>query len=80
MARGWESKSVESQQSDAAEKPSKLRAKMSPEQAAAFRDKERLRLSRQRALEQLETATNPRLRKILEDALSDLGKKLQALD
>jgi hypothetical protein len=79
MARGWESKSVESQQAEALDKAAKPRIQLSPEGAARVRDIEKLRLSRQQILHQLESAQNPRHRKMLEDALADLDKKLKTL-
>lgn len=79
MARGWESKSVEAQQSEAEEKPGEARVRMSAHEAALFRQKETLRLSRQRLLQQLEATQNPRLRQTLEDALAELNCKLKEL-
>lgn len=76
MARGWESKSVEAQQAEAGEKSAKPRPPMSAEEAARFREKESLRLSRQRVLQQLDASTNPRHRKMLQDSLADLDQKL----
>ncbi|MGA2346981.1 MAG: hypothetical protein ABSF93_13300 [Candidatus Sulfotelmatobacter sp.] len=76
MARGWESKSVEAQQAEASEKSSRRPAPMSAEEAARWREKESLRLSRQRVLQQLEATQNPRHRKLLEDTLADLEEKL----
>ena len=77
MARGWESKSVEAQQADASEKSSKRPAPVSAEEAARWREKESLRLSRQSVLQQLEAAQNPRHRNLLEDTLADLEEKLK---
>jgi hypothetical protein len=79
VARGWESKSVEAQQADANDK-AQHHPRMSSEEAAAFREKENLRLSRQRVLQQIEASTNPRHRKILGDALADLDNKLRRLE
>ena len=76
VARGWESKSVEAQQAEAGEKSSHRGPKMSAEAAAVFREKENLRLARQRVLQQLEASTKPRHRKQLEDALAELDEKL----
>ncbi len=76
MARGWESKSVEAQQEEASEKSPKRPAPLSAEEAARWREKESLRLSRQRVLQQLEATQNPRHRKLLEDTLTDLEQKL----
>ncbi len=50
---------------------------MSAEEAARWREKESLRLSRQRVLQQLEASQNPRHRKLLEDTLADLDEKLK---
>jgi hypothetical protein len=79
MARGWESKSVEAQQADASEKSAKPRAKMSAEQAAAFREKESLRLARERVLQQIRASTNPRHRKLMEETLTELDERISRL-
>lgn len=80
MARGWESKSVEAQQAEASEKPSEFRQAMSADEAARWREKENLRLSRQSVLHELEVSQSPRHRKQLEDALTDLDEKLRKAD
>ncbi len=77
MARGWESKSVEAQQAEASEKTARKGPAMSSEEAARWREKENLRLARQRVLEQLGAAQNPRLRQLLENSLADLDEKLK---
>ena len=77
MARGWESKSVEAQQAEAIEKPAEFRQAMSTEETARWRERENLRLARQRVLHELESSQNPRHRKLLEDALTDLDEKLK---
>ncbi len=79
VARGWESKSVEAQQAEAAEKSSQPRPRMSTHEAAVFRESENLRLARQQVLQQLQTSRNPRHRKLMEDALADLDEKLGRL-
>jgi hypothetical protein len=76
MARGWESKSVEEQQALAADQKKPGKPPLTPEQAARQREKQSLELSRQRVLQQLQSACNPRHRQMLEDALADLEKKL----
>ena len=76
MARGWESKSVEAQQAEAGQKSPILRSRLSPEEAANQRQREVLRLSRQRITQQLATVQNPRHRKMLQDALAELDQKL----
>jgi hypothetical protein len=49
---------------------------MTSEEAARWREKESLRLSRQRVLQQLALTSNPRHRQVLEHALADLDQKL----
>jgi hypothetical protein len=77
MARGWESKSVEAQQVEASDKSVNTRPIMSPEAAVQWREKENLRLCRQRVLQQLEASQNPRHRQQLQEALADLDEKLK---
>lgn len=79
MARGWESKSVEEQQAEAASVPVEHRKALSPAQLAAERRKQGLTLSRQRVLQQIEAAQNPNHRKMLESALADLDAQLARL-
>ena len=77
MARGWESKSVEAQQAEASESKGKPRRRLSANEAAARREQESLRLSRQRVLQQLEAASNERHRASLQAALAALDEKLE---
>ena len=77
MARGWESKSVEAQQADASQKAGPRRKKLTSEEAASRREQENLRLSRQRVLQQLESASNERHRASLQAALAELDEKLK---
>ena len=80
MARGWESKSVEAQQAEASETDSKPRVKLSLEEAARSRERENLRLSRQRVSQQLGQTQNPRHRNLLEATLADLDQKLSRFE
>lgn len=75
MARGWESKSVEQQQDEAATKkePGQL---LTPEQIAEKQRRQGLELSRQRILQQLQVACSPRHRQMLEAALKDIDLRL----
>jgi hypothetical protein len=50
---------------------------MSAQEAARWRERENLRLSRQRVLQELAASQNPRHRKLLEDSLADLDQKLK---
>ena len=75
MARGWESKSVEEQQSAAgAQVESKQR--LTPQQAAQKQAREAIELSRRLVLQQLQAVENPRHRQMLEMALSELDERL----
>jgi hypothetical protein len=78
VARGWESKSIEQQQEDArsAQKPGRS---LTSEQKEAENRKEGLKLSRSHVLEQIQAAENPRYRRILEQALSELDEQLNRL-
>ena len=77
MARGWESKSVEAQQAEAGENSSGSKRMLTREAAARERERESLRLSRQRVLQQLEVSQNQRYRILLQAELADLDQKLQ---
>jgi hypothetical protein len=80
MARGWESKSVEQQQTEKAEAIAKSRAaSLTPEQAARSREAAGLHLARQRVLQQIERCGNPRYLKLLQASLSDLDEKIRRL-
>ena len=76
MARGWESKAVEQQQEDASSKNSERRTALTPEQIAHRQKRQGLELSRQRILQRLQAACNPRHRQMLETALTDLDAQL----
>jgi hypothetical protein len=82
MARGWESKSIESQ-IDAAEQhhhSAVLIQKHDPEKLRMIRQKESLLLSRTHVLHELTTAQNPRYKAVLTKALADLDAKLSTID
>jgi hypothetical protein len=80
MARGWESKSIELQQSETPEREKKPRARQTPEQIAKARQREGLLLSRTRILQQIEVAQNPRHQQMLRDAMAELDERLAKLD
>jgi hypothetical protein len=79
MARGWESKSVEEQQSQAASAIAKSDPRPAPDQLARQRQRQGLLLSRTRVLQQLEIAQNPHHRSMLEGALTELDAQLARL-
>jgi hypothetical protein len=76
MARGWESKSVEQQQEEATSAKEKRKLPMTAEQISEEQRRQSLELSRQRILQQLQVACNPRHRQMLEAALAELDRKL----
>jgi hypothetical protein len=80
MARGWESKSVESQIESAQQvRKSGTAPALTPDQVSRAREREGLQLSRTRVLHDLEHASNPRYRQTLEAALAHLDRRLSEL-
>jgi hypothetical protein len=78
MARGWESKSVESQQDDrAADAAARSRAPVSADDAARLARRKTLELALARANADLKTATHPSHRQMLEAAIAALTAQLQ---
>jgi hypothetical protein len=75
MARGWESKSVESQQEESATKRS-TPARYNPEDAQRRAERATLMLARTRALAELQQACAPAHRAMLEQAIADLDRRL----
>ena len=77
MARGWESKAVESQIDAAEERASQAkRILLTAAQVAIEREQESIELSRTRILDQLSTAQNPKYREQLQQSLEFLDAKL----
>jgi hypothetical protein len=76
MARGWESKSVESQQED--ERPDRSRS-LTPEQRELQRKRESLEMSRRRVLQDIAAARSPVRRASLEQALAFLEDEIRKL-
>jgi hypothetical protein len=80
MARGWESKSVESQMEiSQANREGTARKRRPPEAAAAMRKKETLLLARAHLQQQMQATQHPRRREMLQNALADLEKQLADL-
>jgi len=80
MARGWESKSIESQIEAAEERKSAARAAaIDAAQVERKRQRDSLLLSRTRILNDLEQARNPRYQETLKAALKHLDDKLAEL-
>jgi hypothetical protein len=81
VARGWESKSVESQMEEAATRASLAKHRpLTAEEISLQREREGLELSRTRVLQDLASAHNPKYREILQRSLRFLEEKLKALD
>jgi hypothetical protein len=79
MARGFESKSVEAQQEEAARGKVKARPQMTPEQQLMAQRRRVLELTRARARDDLSRATAPAHRKMLEKAIASLEQQLKDL-
>src|SRR5215471_11114744 len=81
MARGWESKSVESQMESAkSEDTAKSRQPLTEDDKKIERERQNLVLSRSYVLRQLESSSNEHYTESLRRALSDIDKKIAALD
>lgn len=80
MARGWESKSVEAQQDEAAGRSASEKPRLTREAAARLREKESFRLSLRRVVQQLEQSQNAHHRTMLEQARADLERKIREFD
>jgi TATA-binding protein-associated factor Taf7 len=80
MAKGWESKSIESQMESANEKAPKSKDQRSAEQKVIQREVQSLELSRKYIQHQMESATNERYKQSLQQALNELEQKLAKLD
>ena len=78
MARGWESKNIESQQEEAARtRPSP--ANLTPEDRERLARRHSLELARTRASSDLAKATAPAHRRMLEQAIAALDDQLKSL-
>jgi hypothetical protein len=79
MARGWESKSIESQQADATADRTK-KAPLTPEALAVAARRRELNLSKSRVVADLERATAPAHREMLQQALAALDDEIKKLE
>ena len=81
MARGWESKSIESQIDDASVKPARLAAvPLAPAERDRLHRRDTLSLSRTRVLAEIARCTNSRFRAQLESELQFLECELSKLN
>jgi hypothetical protein len=80
MARGWESKSVEAQIEEnqtATAQPVKTRT---PDQIQHMMEKRTLELARAKVAHELASSRNPRYTQMLQRSLSELDKKIAAIE
>ena len=80
MARGWESKSVESQMESAKEGNAVAGPQPTDKEKQSQRERQRLLLSRTYVLRQIEASSNERYTQSLRQALNDLDQKIAKLD
>ncbi len=80
MARGWESKSVEAQQQEAAEPGASAKPRLTRQEAEKIREIQALRLSLRRVMDQLQNSQAPLHRAMLEQASADLRLKIEKLE
>ena len=78
MARGWESKNIESQQEEAS-RDRRAGAAMTPEQRDRLARRRSLELARTRAAVDLAAANSPAHRAMLEQAIAALDEQLKLL-
>ncbi len=71
---------MEGQQAEASSQNAPPRPRLTLEAAAKARDREILRLSRQRVLQQLERVQNPKHRELLQNELATLDEKLKEFE
>jgi hypothetical protein len=79
VARGWESKSIEEQQSAYQGETKTGRTRPTAEQAQQTRRRDGLELSRKRTLAQIQAASHASHRKMLEETLAELDRQLALL-
>lgn len=80
MARGWESKDVESQvEEKKSMSAASAKGPKSPEEIRREQERRDLQLSRTRIMNDLQAATHPNHRKSLEAALEHLDQKIAKL-
>ena len=80
MARGWESKDIESQMEDAREARRDPPPQPNREELQRVRELESFQLQRSRILADLQSSANPKYREILERSLAFLDEKIATLE
>jgi hypothetical protein len=80
MARGWESKSVEQQQEEMADRRNAIHSSASPAEQLRARKRDGLLLSRTRLTQQLQAAANPRHRQMLQQPIAEVNAQLSSFE
>ena len=80
MARGWESKSVEAQIEEKAQAFAQPVKSRTPDQVQHIMEKRTLELARAKVAHELASSQNPRYTQMLQRYLSELDKKIAAID
>jgi Flp pilus assembly protein CpaB len=80
MARGWESKSVEAQQQEAADPRASAKPRLTRQQAEKLRQIQAFRLSLRRVVDQLQNSHASLHRAMLEQASADLRRQIEKLE
>lgn len=79
MARGWESKAVESQIEAAEARAPSQAPQLTPAEIQLQRELESLQLSRTRVMHDMAAAQNPKYQEVLQRSLAYLDEKIAAL-
>jgi len=80
MARGWESKSVEAQIEEKEQTIAQPMKTRTPDQVQHIIEKRTLELARTKVAHELASSQNPRYTQMLQRSLSELDKKIAAID
>lgn len=80
MARGWESKSVESQMESANDVPSGSSRQLTDQEKKMQRERQNLLLSRAYVQQQMESSKSDRYRQSLIQALREIEEKLSRME
>ena len=80
MARGWESKSVEAQIEEKEKATAKSVKTRTADQVQQIMEKRTLELARAKVAHELASSQNPRYAQMLQRSLSELDRKIAAID
>jgi hypothetical protein len=80
MARGWESKSVEAQIEEKQANTANTVKTRTADQIQHMIEKRNLELARAKVAHELASSQNPRFAQMLQQSLSELDKKIAAID